>query len=86
MENETTTTVTFEHRLAVAYTHEHGATFQVGEVLERTKRANKRAWYGKNQKLNGFTYFAGQGEIPAENVAVFKITRETIVTETEEAL
>ena len=85
MKNETKTTVTFEHRVAVAYTHEYGTTFEVGEVLERTTRATKRNWYGKNA-LVGKTFWGNQGEIPAANVAVFKITRTTVITETEEIL
>ena len=84
MKNETKKTVAFEHRVAVAYTHECGTAFEVGEVLERTTRANKRKWYGKNGL--GKTLWGDQGEIPAENVAVFKITRTTVITETEEAL
>lgn len=86
MKNETKTTVTFEHRVAVPYTHECGTTFEVGEVLERTTARNKRKWYGKNGLPRKTWHCGDRGEIPAENVVVFKITRTTVITETEEIL
>lgn len=77
-----TETVRYEHRVI----EEHNAgerygenvIFKVGEVLETTKSPGKRRYYG-------MTLGHGDGaDIPADKVGVFKITRVTRVTETEE--
>jgi hypothetical protein len=77
---KTTTTEAYEHRVKADYVDKDGFLFKAGEVLKRTPTPYKRQWYTKGPNK---TYF-DQGAIPAEFVAVFKITRT--VTETEEAI
>lgn len=80
MEKRLKTTVAFEHRVITQHVDKHGLVFNVGEVLERGNRTTKRKYYGKNGLQRGMQY-ADTGEIPAEKVGVFKITRTIIEAE-----
>jgi hypothetical protein len=83
---------TKNEKVTVKYVHkvieEHNAgdwygrdyIFEVGGILRETKTPGKFKYYGA-------TLAHGAGlDIPAEKVGVFRVTRTTVVTETEEAL
>lgn len=84
--NNTTEKVTVKYVHRVIEEHNAGDwygqdyIFTVGTVLRETRTPGKYEYYGA-------TLGHGAGlDIPAEKVGVFRITRNTVVTETEEAL
>lgn len=92
IKNDMKATETRNEKVTVKYVHrvieEHNAgdwygediIFKVGDVLKTTNTPGKYKYYGT-------TLGHGAGaDIPAEKVGVFRITRNTIVIETEEAL
>ena len=92
IKNDMKANETKNEKVTVKYVHrvieEHNAgdwygqdyIFRVGDVLRETRTPGKYQYYGA-------TLGHGAGlDIPAEKVGVFRITRNTVVTETEEAL